>query len=82
VLPDHGSFSEMVPDTAGGLLCRPLDAADFAVKLAELLGDPMRAAKLGLSGQQAIQDRYHARGMAEETLELYRQLTDQAPARQ
>ena len=37
VLPDHGSFSEMVADTGGGLLCRPHDAADLADKLAELL---------------------------------------------
>ena len=32
VLPDHGSFSEMVADTGGGLLHRPHDAADLAEK--------------------------------------------------
>jgi glycosyltransferase involved in cell wall biosynthesis len=81
VLPDHGSFSELIADTGGGLLCRPLDAGDLAEKLGELLRDPVRAAELGLAGQQAIQDRYHARGMAEETLELYRELTEQAAKR-
>ena len=40
VLPDHGSFSEMIADTGGGLLCRPHDPADLAEKLAELLRDP------------------------------------------
>jgi glycosyltransferase involved in cell wall biosynthesis len=74
VLPDHGSFSEMVADTGGGLLCRPHDAADLADKLAELLCDPIRASQLGLAGQQAIEDRYHAAAMAEQTLELYRRL--------
>lgn len=81
VLPDHGSFSEMIADTGGGLLCRPLDPTDLADKLGELLRDPVRAATFGLAGQQAIQDRYHARGMAEETLELYRELTEHAGKR-
>jgi glycosyltransferase involved in cell wall biosynthesis len=74
VLPDHGSFSEMVADTGGGLLFRPQDPADLADKLAELLNDPIRATQLGLAGQQAIEDRYHAKAMAEQTLELYRRL--------
>jgi glycosyltransferase involved in cell wall biosynthesis len=74
VLPDHGSFSEMVADTGGGLLCRPHDAADLADKLAELLLDRPRAAQLGLAGQQAIHDRYHAAEMARQTASLYRQL--------
>jgi glycosyltransferase involved in cell wall biosynthesis len=74
VLPDHGSFSEMVADTGGGVLHRPLDATDLAAKLAELLLDPVRAKQLGLAGQLAIQDRYHARKMAQRTRELYRRL--------
>jgi glycosyltransferase involved in cell wall biosynthesis len=74
VLPDHGSFSEMVADTGGGLLCRPHDPADLADKLTELLRDPARAAQLGLAGQQAIQDRYYAAAMARQTFDLYRRL--------
>jgi glycosyltransferase involved in cell wall biosynthesis len=74
VLPDHGSFSEMIADTGGGLLCRPHDPADLAEKLAELLRDPIRAAQLGLAGQQAMENRYHAQAMARQTLDLYRQL--------
>jgi glycosyltransferase involved in cell wall biosynthesis len=74
VLPDHGSFTEMVADTGGGLLHRPLDPADLAERIAELLRDPARATQLGLNGQFAIHDRYHAAAMARQTLELYRQL--------
>jgi glycosyltransferase involved in cell wall biosynthesis len=74
VLPDHGSFSEMVADTGGGLLCRPHDASDLAEKLIELLRDPIRSTQLGLAGQQAIEDRYHAETMARQTLDLYRRL--------
>jgi glycosyltransferase involved in cell wall biosynthesis len=74
VLPDHGSFSEMVADTGGGLLCRPHDSADLAEKLAELLADPRRAAQLGTAGQQAIHDRYHAAAMARQTVKLYQDI--------
>jgi glycosyltransferase involved in cell wall biosynthesis len=78
VLPNHGSFSEMVADTGGGLLCRPRDAADLADKLTEMLRDPTRASQLGLAGQQAIEDRYHAEAMARQTLDLYHRLVDNA----
>ena len=80
VLPDHGSFPELIADTKGGLLHRPHDATDLADKLAELLRDPVRAAYVGLLGQVAVQDRYHAGAMAEQTLALYRQLTGIHPA--
>ena len=78
VLPDHGSFSEMIADTGGGLLHRPHDANDLAAQLASLLRDPIRATQLGLAGQQAIEDRYHAPAMARQTVELYRQLRSQS----
>jgi len=80
VLPDHGGFSELVADTGGGLLCRPHDPADLADQLAELLRDPVRATELGLIGQQAIHDRYHAAAMARQTLELYLRLADRPAA--
>jgi glycosyltransferase involved in cell wall biosynthesis len=74
VLPDHGSFTEMVADTDGGLLHRPHDPADLAERIAELLRDPVRATQLGLKGQLAVHDRYHAEGMARQTADLYRQV--------
>jgi glycosyltransferase involved in cell wall biosynthesis len=74
VLPDHGSFTELIADTGGGLLCRPHDPADLAEKIAELLRNPARAAELGRAGQQAVHDRYHATAMAQNTLVLYQRL--------
>jgi glycosyltransferase involved in cell wall biosynthesis len=74
VLPDHGSFSEMIADTGGGLLFRPNDPADLANKIAELLLDPARATELGLSGQRSVFDRYHAAEMARQTVALYRKV--------
>jgi glycosyltransferase involved in cell wall biosynthesis len=75
VLPDHGSFPEIIADTGGGLLHRPHDPADLADKLADVLRDPVRGSQLGVSGQQTVRDRYHAAAMAQQTQELYRQLT-------
>jgi glycosyltransferase involved in cell wall biosynthesis len=77
VLPDHGSFTEMIADTAGGLLHRPLDPGDLADKIAELLRDPARGAHLGLRGQLAIHNRYHAAAMAQQTVDLYRSVLQQ-----
>jgi glycosyltransferase involved in cell wall biosynthesis len=71
VLPDHGSFSELVADTGGGVLHRPLDARDIADRIAELLCDPLRAKQLGLAGQQAVHAYYNAPAMARQTRELY-----------
>lgn len=78
VLPDHGSFTEMIADTGGGILHRPLDAAHLADQLAALLFDPARATELGLTGQRAIHERYNATVMAQRTLALYQQLTTNA----
>ncbi len=74
VLPEQGSFSEMVADTSGGLLHRPHDPTDLANRIAELLRDPDRAQQYGSAGQQVIRDRYHAAAMAAKTIDLYRHL--------
>jgi glycosyltransferase involved in cell wall biosynthesis len=74
VLPDHGSFTEMIADTGGGLLHCPLDPADLADKIAELLLDPQRATQLGTNGQRAVHDRYNAPAMARQTVELYKDI--------
>jgi glycosyltransferase involved in cell wall biosynthesis len=74
VLPDHGSFTELIADTGGGLLHRPHDTADLAENLADLLRDPARATELGCTGQRAVHHRYHAAAMAEKTSDLYKML--------
>ena len=52
----------------------------LAERLAELLRDPVRAMQLGLAGQLAIQDRYHAAAMARQTRELYGRLIGEGRA--
>jgi glycosyltransferase involved in cell wall biosynthesis len=74
VLPNHGSFPEMVAATDGGLLCTPHDVGDLADKLAELLLNPQRAHEMGSRGRSAVHELFHASAMAERTVRLYEQL--------
>jgi len=77
VLPDHGSFPEMIAETGGGLLHRPQDVADLAEKLAQLLHDRHWANQLGRAGHRAVHTHYHAAAMAQKTLDLYQTLLHQ-----
>lgn len=74
VLPDHGSFPELVAETGGGLLHRAEDAGHLAERLAELLNDAQRCKSLGETGLQHVHEHRHAGRMAEQTLALYRSL--------
>jgi glycosyltransferase involved in cell wall biosynthesis len=72
VLPDHGTFPELVAATGGGVLHRPHDTGHLAARLAELLKDPERMKALGKAAQLATHARYDAPSMAAATLDLYR----------
>jgi glycosyltransferase involved in cell wall biosynthesis len=72
VQPRHGSFPELIEATGGGLLVNPGDPADFAAALARLLDNPAERANLAQKGRQAVQERFHAARMAEETVNLFR----------
>jgi glycosyltransferase involved in cell wall biosynthesis len=74
LLPDHGSFPELIADTGAGVLHRANDAADLADKLAKMLREPAPTAQYGAAGQAAVRHRYHAEAMARKTLSLYRVL--------
>ena len=74
VQPRHGSFPELIEATGGGLLVNPGDPADLAAALIRLLDNPAERATLAQSGQKAVQERFHAARMAEETVNLYRKV--------
>src|SRR5438874_3599022 len=71
VQPRHGSFPELIERTGGGLLVNPDDPEDLARNLARLLQDHDQRRELGRKGQKAVQEFFHARRMAEETLAVY-----------
>jgi glycosyltransferase involved in cell wall biosynthesis len=72
VQPRHGSFPELIESTGGGLLVNPEDPDDLARALRQLGDDPAQRTELGRKGQAAVQDRFHAGRMADETLAVYR----------
>ena len=74
VVPNHGAFPEMIAASGGGLLHRPLDAADLAERLATMLLDRAAAAAMGNSGRLAVETRYNNRMMATATRTLYERL--------
>ena len=76
VLPEHGSFSEMIADTGGGLLHEPHNARHLAEKLYQLLTSDELRQDLGAAGRAAVVDRYHADEMAARTLAIYRSLVE------
>ncbi|HEY2838525.1 MAG TPA: glycosyltransferase family 4 protein [Pirellulales bacterium] len=74
VLPEHGTFPELVADTGGGVLHTPENPQAIAAALRELILDLPASDEMGRRGRQAIVDRYTDEVMARRTLALYRRL--------
>lgn len=71
VVPRHGCFPELIEHTGGGLLHEPEDAPSLAAALRRLLLDGEQARRLGLAGQQVVQEHYNDQRMAERHVQLY-----------
>ncbi|MGY1602323.1 glycogen synthase [Geodermatophilus sp. SYSU D00815] len=77
-----GGIPEVVADGATGLLVPydPEDASAFeaglAARIAELLGDPVRAARMGAAGRERVLTEFGWPAIAQETVGLYTQLLD------
>jgi glycosyltransferase involved in cell wall biosynthesis len=71
VQPRHGSFPELIEATGGGLLVNPEDPEDLARSLRQLLANQAHREELGRKGKEAVQQRFHAARMAEETVAVY-----------
>jgi len=72
LLPDHGSFPEMLEMTGGGELVPPGDAGALAAAIEALAGDAERRDRLGRAGKAGVRRHYTARLMANDTLAAYR----------
>jgi glycosyltransferase involved in cell wall biosynthesis len=71
VQPRHGSFSELIEATGGGLLVHPDDPLDLARGLRQLIDNPQHAVEMGRKGQMVVHERFHADRMASETAAVY-----------
>jgi glycosyltransferase involved in cell wall biosynthesis len=74
VAPDRGAFSEMIPASAGGLLCRPEDPNNLADRLCELLSDPKKAAMLGQNGRTWVERVHDRQVMATATAGIFTEI--------
>jgi glycosyltransferase involved in cell wall biosynthesis len=64
VLPEHGSFPELIEQTGGGVLVPPKDPLALAEALAELLLNPNRRTELGRAGREAVRAGFTKEKMA------------------
>ena len=74
VVPEHGTFPELLADSDGGLLCEPDNPPALAAALKRMIQDPQFAAECGHSARQTVRRRYNAPLMAERTIALYQTL--------
>ena len=75
VQPDHGIFPEMLVKTEGGILYDPTDSKSLAKEIVRLLNNKDYANQLGEMGRKNTFELFSAKKMAEETLQVYHQLT-------
>lgn len=80
VLPDHGTFPELVSQSGGGVLYKADDVPALAAALADLLRHPQQAVELGRRGRQSIEQNFTAHSMAHKHIELYRRVSGQVAA--
>ena len=64
----------MVADTGGGLLFEPGNPAALAAALRQMIQQPELAAECGHRARRPSTSVLHARRMAEDTMNLYKQL--------
>ncbi len=72
VATDFGGFREVVQDGVTGLLARPQDPADLAVKIHRLLADPDLAQEMGRAGRERMLSTFSWRAVADRLEEVYR----------
>ena len=71
IQPRHGSFPELVEQTAGGVLVEPGNAGALADAIRSLMQDEPRRRTLGQTGRAAVIEKYAEDVMAEQTWALY-----------
>ena len=72
VLPDHGSFPELVQATAGGILVQPLSADATAKGILELIQNQDLCQQLGKNGKQTVHQEFGISRTAKNMLAVFR----------
>ena len=69
VLPDHGSFPEIIEETRGGLLYAKNDLSGLIHALNDMLNNSERVKQLGEQGKVAVHEKYSNERLSEELVE-------------
>jgi glycosyltransferase involved in cell wall biosynthesis len=69
VLPDHGSFPEIIQETEGGLLFAKDEPRGLVNTLNDLLNNSERAKQFGEQGKAAVHEKYSNERLAKELVE-------------
>ena len=69
ILPDHGSFPEIIRETQGGLLYRKDNPNGLTHALSTMLGDSVQAKKFAEQGRVAVHKKYSNEQLAKELVE-------------
>jgi glycosyltransferase involved in cell wall biosynthesis len=69
VLPDHGSFPEIIRETEGGVLYAKNDLSWLIHALSTMLSDKLQAKQLAEQGREAVHEKYSNDRLAVELVE-------------
>jgi glycosyltransferase involved in cell wall biosynthesis len=75
-----GGLPEIVRDGVTGFLVEPGSTAELRDRLAELLGDPGRARRMGREARDAVLEQFTWQACAERCLSVYSELTHERRA--
>ncbi len=79
VQPRAASFPELIEGTGGGVLYEPGDVKALADAVESLLVDPEKLRALGEAGRKAVLQDFSAERMAEQVINVFRELSSQRP---
>ena len=69
ILPDHGSFPEIIEETKGGLLYAKNEPSGLIHALSTMLSDSEQAKQLAQQGRAAVYEKYSNDRLARELVE-------------
>ncbi|WP_407680929.1 glycosyltransferase family 4 protein, partial [Candidatus Chordibacter forsetii] len=69
VLPDHGSFPEIIRETKAGMLYSVDEPSGLVNALSAMLGDTVQAKQFGEQGRAAVHKKYSNDRLAKELVE-------------
>jgi glycosyltransferase involved in cell wall biosynthesis len=81
VVSRTGGLVEMVEHERSALLCEPGDVSSLAAQVLRMLEDRPQAERLAIQGLRNVEERFHPRAVASQTLSYYRQVLGMSPWR-